>query len=256
MSFFTIQDWMVKELKLKGAERDVFAIVYGITQDGESDYHGSLQYISDMTGYSRNSVCTALNSLTDKGLLTKEEVERSGRKYCRYRTNYLYNTVQPTCTVIQPTCTNNKVNSKTINNTISKDIVGDDTTFSEPKKSKKKNLYEKCIDMIVEYTNNMKLQSHLIEFLKICLENSRESGRPFYQNMWKSKLTKLSELSDNTDTQIKIVKQTLDNGWSNFYEYKGDKKKSGRYTVDEPTDMGYTVDRASKRRGVIDGEKF
>ena len=150
---------------------------------------------------------------------------------------------------------NNKL--KNINNTISKDIVGTNTTYSDSKNVKKKNLYEKCIDLIDEYTNNTELRDNLKSFLKICLENSRESGRPFYANMWKSKLTKLSELSDNTDTQIKIVKQTLDNGWSNFYDYKGDnKKRSGRYTVDEPTDMGYVVDRASKRRGRTDGEKY
>lgn len=254
MAYFTVQDWMVKELKLKGAERDVFAIVYGISQDGESDYHGSLQYISDLTGYSRNSVCTALNSLTDKELLIKVEVERNGKKCCRYRTNYLHDTVQPTCTTVQPTCMNN---NKYINKTISKDIVGTNTTYSDSKGVKKKNLYEKCADLIDEYTNNTELRDNLKSFLKICLENSREAGRPFYQNMWKSKLTKLSELSDNTDTQIKIVKQTLDNGWSNFYDYKGDnKKQSGRYTVDEPTDMGYVVDRASKRRGRTDGEKY
>ena len=88
MAYFTVQDWMVKELKLKGAERDVFAIVYGISQDGESDYHGSLQYISDLTGYSRNSVCTALNSLTDKELLIKVEVERNGNVQIIYMIPY------------------------------------------------------------------------------------------------------------------------------------------------------------------------
>ena len=147
---------------------------------------------------------------------------------------------------------NNKLNN-TINKTISKDIV-EDTKYSEPK-TKKKNLYQKCMDMIDEYTNNAILWEYLSQFLKICLENSREAGRPFYQNMWKSKLTKLSELSDNTDMQIKIVKQTLDNGWSNFYEYKGDRKKTGNTAHDIEKLYGGINERADKEHMTY-GEKF
>ena len=111
------------------------------------------------------------------------------------------------------------------------------------------------MDMIDEYTNNAILWEYLSQFLKICLENSREAGRPFYQNMWKSKLTKLSELSDNTDMQIKIVKQTLDNGWSNFYEYKGDRKKTGNTAHDIEKLYGGINERADKEHMTY-GEKF
>ena len=147
---------------------------------------------------------------------------------------------------------NNKLKN-TINKTISKDIV-EDTKYSEPK-TKKKNLYQKCMDMIDEYTNNAILWEYLSQFLKICLENSREAGRPFYQNMWKSKLTKLSELSDNTDMQIKIVKQTLDNGWSNFYEYKGDRKKTGNTAHDIEKLYGGMNERADKEHMTY-GEEY
>ena len=243
---------MVSDLKLKGAERDVFAIIYGITQDGESLFYGSLKYMSDLTGYSRNSICNALNSLTERGLLIKEESEYNNVKHCKYRTTY-FDTVQPTCTGVQPTCTNNISNTKKhINKTISKDIV--QNLVKEPK-TKKKNLYESCSDMIEEYTNNAILRTHLQSFLKICLENSREAGRPFYQNMWKSKLTKLSELSDNTDTQIKIVKQTLDNWWSNFYEYRGDRKKTGNTAHDIEKLYGGMNERADKEHMTY-GEKY
>ena len=256
MAYFTVQDWIVKDLKLKSVERDVFAIVYGITQDGESDYHGSLKFIAELTGYSRNSVCNALNSLTERGLLAKEEVIHNGLKYCRYRTTYLY-AVQPTCTAVQPTCTNNKqiIKQQTI---LSKDsIVAETKSCQTETTTKKPNLYQKCIGMSEEYTENETLRKYLADFLKICLENSRESGRPFYQNMWKSKLTKLSELSENDDMRIKIVKQTLDNGWSNFYAYK-ENGRAGRQTGDFAKDVEHLSAGLNSRaeRRDTSGEKF
>lgn len=110
-NYFSVQAWMVNKLNLKGCERDVFAIIYGYSQDEESDFHGSLEYLSQLTGYSRNAICTALKSLTDKEFLIKTEQTTNNIKTCRYRTSYLY-AVQATCTQteksVQATCTNNK----------------------------------------------------------------------------------------------------------------------------------------------------
>lgn len=240
--------WLNKDLTL--LEKIIFTEIDSL--DNEDNCTAGNEYFAEFCGCSESKVSKAIKKLQDLDMI--EVISFDGRhRKLRVAKNAMQSSKK--CYADSQKVLPNNIVNNTINKTISKDIV-DDTTFSEPKKSKKKNLYEKCTEMVDEYTNNMDLQNYLKSFLIICLENSRESGRPFYANMWKSKLTKLSELSDNTDTQIKIVKQTLDNGWSNFYEYKGDKKKSGRYTVDEPTDMGYTVDRASKRRGVIDGEKF
>lgn len=120
--YFCVQSWMVSKLKLKGAERDVYAIVYAFSQDKESDFHGSLGYIAELTGYSRNAICTALKNLTDKKLLIKTDFIINNIKHCRYRTSNL-DGVQVACTGVQVTCTNNKDNknnklfiSKDINN--------------------------------------------------------------------------------------------------------------------------------------------
>lgn len=122
-AFFTVQAWMVTKLGLKTVERDIFAIIYGFSQDEESDFHGSLEYLSQLTGYSRNSICTALKSLTDKQLIIKTESETNHIKSCRYRTSHLY-AIQATCTPpiqatctpqeegVQATCTNNKEDIK------------------------------------------------------------------------------------------------------------------------------------------------
>lgn len=42
-TFYIVTAAMVKDLKLKGIERDLFAIIYGFSQDGESSFSGGLQ---------------------------------------------------------------------------------------------------------------------------------------------------------------------------------------------------------------------
>lgn len=138
-TYFSVQAWMVNELNLKGAERDVYAIIYGYSQDGESYFYGSLEYLSQLTGYSRNAICTALKALTEKQLLIKSERMENNIKYCKYRTSSLYDrtsnlySVQATCTeneqkehdTVQVTLTNNKqgVIKKENNKINNKDIV-------------------------------------------------------------------------------------------------------------------------------------
>ena len=50
MNYITIVDFMVEDLKLKGNELIVFALIYGFSQDDVSDFHGSLTYIQQRTG--------------------------------------------------------------------------------------------------------------------------------------------------------------------------------------------------------------
>ena len=119
-AYFVVQSWMVNKLKLKGAERDVFAIIYGYCQDGESDFHGSIAYIAKLTGYSKNSICKALNSLTESGLIVKTEESLNNIKYCRYTTKLDTHTTKldtgyPTkLDSIQLPCTNIYINDNDI----------------------------------------------------------------------------------------------------------------------------------------------
>lgn len=70
-NFYVVQAWMVTKLKLKGLEKDIFAIIYGFTQDGEHDFHGSLDYLSQLTGYTRNRICTTLQHLIELDYIRK-----------------------------------------------------------------------------------------------------------------------------------------------------------------------------------------
>ena len=68
-NFFTIQAFMVIDLGLSGNELFIYAIIYGFSQDGESFFKGSRQYLADWCNTSISSVKRALKSLQDRGLI-------------------------------------------------------------------------------------------------------------------------------------------------------------------------------------------
>lgn len=72
---------MVEELGLKGSELVAYALIYGFSQDGESWFTGSAQYVADWCGIARRNAINVLQRLTEKGLVEKV---RTGQG-CAYR---------------------------------------------------------------------------------------------------------------------------------------------------------------------------
>lgn len=86
-NFYVVQTWMTTRLELKGLEKEVFAIIYGFSQDGEHDFHGSLNYLSQLTGYTKNRICTALAALTELHYIEKTSEIIKHIKKCSYKVN-------------------------------------------------------------------------------------------------------------------------------------------------------------------------
>lgn len=72
-NFINVQAWMVTELGLTGDELLVYAIIFGMTQDGESWYYGGRNYLCKWLGCSDKKAGRLLKSLYDQDLLVKEE---------------------------------------------------------------------------------------------------------------------------------------------------------------------------------------
>ena len=86
-NYFQISGWMLNRLKLKGTDLQIYAIIYGFSQDGESEFTGSLQYLCDFTGTSRPTVIKALKSLVEKEFIIKTENNINGVIFNRYKAN-------------------------------------------------------------------------------------------------------------------------------------------------------------------------
>lgn len=86
-NFFMVSGWMINRLGLRGASLQVFAIIYGFSQDRESSFTGSLQYLMDFTNSSKNTVLKALRELTEKRYVLKTENTTNGVRFCTYKVN-------------------------------------------------------------------------------------------------------------------------------------------------------------------------
>ena len=86
-NYFQISGWMLNRLELKGIQLEIFAIIYGFSQDGESEFTGSIQYLCEFTGTSRPTVIKALKELTEKNYLLKDEKIINGIKFNKYKVN-------------------------------------------------------------------------------------------------------------------------------------------------------------------------
>ena len=82
--YFTILQEM-REMGLKGNELSVFAVINGISQNGNGSFHGNLAALQEMCGIaSRQTITDILKSLVDKGLINKTEVNLNGVKNISY----------------------------------------------------------------------------------------------------------------------------------------------------------------------------
>ena len=87
-NYYQISGWMINKLKLKGIELNIYAIIYGFSQDGESEFKGSLKYLSEFTGgTSKPTLIKALKDLTEKQFIIRREEIINKVKFNRYRAN-------------------------------------------------------------------------------------------------------------------------------------------------------------------------
>ena len=64
---------MVNEIKLKGAELIVYAIIYGFSQDGKGKYNGSRGYLAKWCNVTEREIGKVLKKLVEKELIIKEK---------------------------------------------------------------------------------------------------------------------------------------------------------------------------------------
>ena len=72
-NYVVVTGWMLNELKLSGAELMIFATIYGFSQDGESKFDGSIQYLADWANASKRHTMRCLSELEAKGYIVKHE---------------------------------------------------------------------------------------------------------------------------------------------------------------------------------------
>lgn len=259
-NYLHIEGWMINELQLKGNDLLVYAVIYGFSQDGESRFTGSLQYLADWCNGTKQGVQKNLNTLLEKGYIEKFETTKNNIKYCEYSCIPYNSVAYP----IQRSCTNtidNTIDNK--DNNISKDILTGDVdnkaysnsdflgSRKKPVKTPKKNLYQKCTDEIDLFTNSIELRTMLVNYLefRISVKDKPIYGVP----QWKALLNKLRVLSSNNEETMRIlVQQSLDKGWLSFYPVKQYNKRD-TFAEGEGLSCEQTVESLEERMKYSEG---
>lgn len=128
---------------------------------------------------------------------------------------------------------NNKLtyNNKLVYNNNSKELLlenSDEFLGSVKHNKPKKSLYQSCIDLINNFTTNLKLRQVLVEYLKLRLEMDKQ----LYKNQWKGILNKLKELATDDEQAIELVQQSILKGWANIYPLQKNQSRPSNQFVD------------------------
>jgi len=247
-----IHGWMCNELELKGNELLIFALIYGFSQDEVSKFYGGRKYIANTFNISLPTVDKALQNLVDKQYLNKEGFDDFVNPNV-YWVNLevvkkLYEGSKETLRGgSKETLLNNT--SKQTTSKKEKVVSKDTTTEFEfgKQKSKKENLYTKCVTSIQTFTSDKDLRSELENFLQLRLQMARDEGKSFYYGMWTHLLAELKQLAikdGKLDVKLawEIVNTSTIRGWKHFYELT-DNEFVRNYSVKEkPWEKGVKCD--------------
>ena len=211
MAYIVIQDWMITNLQLKGNELLTYALIYGFSQDGESEFKGSLKYISEFLGVSKRTAQRSIENLVDRGIVEKRVEEISGVKFNRYMAHEKADTPIDKMTtgcrqndhggIVKMTTNNTNIyntNNNTSNNTKDKGTP----VKKEPE----------------QYFEDEELNDKFLEFLAM----RKRVRKPVQTDRgMKMLLTSLHKLSGgDVELMKQIIDQSLDNEWKKFVAVK------------------------------------
>lgn len=63
----------MRALGLKGLQLELYAIIYGFSQDSAGAFYGTLSYLEELTGFNKRTIIYNLNEMIEKGLIVKEQ---------------------------------------------------------------------------------------------------------------------------------------------------------------------------------------
>lgn len=81
MLYTIIYDFMWRDLRLRGAEKEVFAVIYGFWKKGKAAVEVPVKTVMDITGLSRTAVLMAKRNLLGRKLIATHETRGKPSRY-------------------------------------------------------------------------------------------------------------------------------------------------------------------------------
>lgn len=208
-NYINIQGWMVSDLKLKGNELLIYAIIYGFTQDGENRFTGSLKYLADWTNSTKQGVIKCLKSLCDRGLIGKKENVINGVKFCEYYATELTGVLNKVEYPMQQSLTGGIKQS--LPNNLS--LYNSNNNQDDKKGSKKWNgSFDR---LIADYANG---NGEITELLQEWLKVRKTKRAAMTDKAIELNLNKLDRLAAESRMSVpEYLREVICRGWQAFY---------------------------------------
>ena len=203
MAYIVIQDWMISDLQLKGNELLTYALIYGFSQDGESEFKGSLKYISEFLGVSKSTAQRNLENLVNRGVIEKRVEEISGVKFNRY---IAHEKAEPPIVKMGTGCSQNGYGGVVKMGTNNTNIYNTNNNTSNNTKDK---------GAPARYFDDEELNNKFLEFLSM----RKKIRKPVRTDRGlQTLIAKLRFLSnDDVELMKQIIDQSLDNEWQGLF---------------------------------------
>lgn len=234
-NYVVIQSWMSTKLKLSGGDLIVFAIVYSFSQDGESEFRGSINYIKNLVGKSRDTVIRSLKYLESRKFVKKVDHNTKDGKTNGYIVDF--DTIAPLLNRIEggiancdtphsnslyggsQNATGGIANCDTINKYIIKDIkevsMKEKTNIDKPINTPRVYARKSYQELMDAHEIPERVQFELWRFIQHCHANGQVITNDRLQSLW-FKLKKLYRLSD-VEGMVKALRTAIDRG---YYDIK------------------------------------
>ena len=203
MAYIVIQDWMISDLQLKGNELLTYALIYGFSQDGESEFKGSLKYISEFLSVSKRTAQRSIENLVDRGIVEKRVEEISGVKFNRYMAHEKADTPIDKMTTGYSQNDHGGIVKMTTNNT---NIYNTNNNTSNNTKDK---------SAPARYFDDEELNNKFLEFLSM----RKKIRKPVRTDRGLQTLVAKLRFLSNDDVELmkQIIDQSLDNEWQGLF---------------------------------------
>ena len=251
-SFITVQAFMVNDLHLKGNELLIYAIIHGFSQDGESEFTGSLQYLADWCNTSKQTIITALQSLCEKQLIIKNVEFKNNVKFCTYKSSGVFKNFdggsQKSLTGYSKNFNGGSQNSlpNNIYNNINNNIADKETApayVPQPLKTNKaefQNFLNDCFLMISDHNKNAK---HKIPISKDIMYFTQKEGRELLEL---SRQYETSEIKSALQNYLKVANSET---WKSGFSFGAFCKNISEYTA-EYFDISKYIDAPKNKEDV------
>ena len=235
-SFITIQAFMVNDLHLKGNELLIYAIIFGFSQDGVSEFTGSLQYLADWCNTSKQTIISALQSLCEKQLILKNVEFKNNIKFCTYKTsmvvknfergsqNFLMGYSKKFNGGSQNSLPNNINNNITDNKEYTESVPAYVQQPINTNKESFQNFLNDCFLMIAEHNKKAK---HKIPISKAIMYFTQKEGRDFLQLIKQG--YSQEEIKSALENYLKVANSDT---WKSGFSFNAFCNKISEYTTD------------------------